>query len=352
MRLTALSAAAVLAGTASAHTQMFSVWVNGKDQGDGRNVYIRSPPNNSPVVKLGDPAMACNVNGGKVAPKFVSAAAGDKLSFEWYHNNRNDDIIDLSHKGPVITYIAPYTEGDGSGAIWTKIDEDGYDGSKWAVEKLVANKGKKDFTLPSSLAPGQYLVRQEMIGLHEADALFTAGRGAQFYPSCVQLEVTGSGTEVPSQNYDIVKGYNADEPGILFNLYGSYNSYPIPGPDVFSSGSGSKPAPAPSPKPTTAAPSTLVTVTKTPAASKPPATPVDPKPNADSPTADPKPPADPKQTADPKPPADPKPTTAAGTGVGAASLYGQCGGINWTGPTACAKGTCKQWNDWYHQCVN
>ncbi|RYP34760.1 hypothetical protein DL767_004097 [Monosporascus sp. MG133] len=331
MRFATLSAAAALASTASAHTHMFSVWVNGKDQGDGRNVYIRSPPNNSPVKELGSPAMACNVNGGKVAPKFVSAAAGDKLSFEWYHDNRNDDIIDLSHLGPVITYIAPYTEGDGSGAIWTKIDEDGYDGSTWAVEKVVANGGKKDFTLPSALAPGQYLVRQEMIGLHEADALATAGRGAQFYPSCVQLEVTGSGTEVPSQNYDIVKGYDADEPGIVFNLYSSYTSYPIPGPDVFSFGSGSGPAPttaapttaAPTTAaPTTAAPSTLVTVTKAPVTSAAPTT------------------------------AAPAPTTTAGTGVGAASLYGQCGGINWTGPTACAKGSCKQWNDWYHQCVN
>ncbi|RYP43252.1 hypothetical protein DL770_011765 [Monosporascus sp. CRB-9-2] len=332
MRFTTLSAAAALASTASAHTHMFSVWVNGEDQGDGRNVYIRSPPNNSPVKELGSAAMACNVNGGKVAPKFVSAAAGDKLSFEWYHDNRNDDIIDLSHLGPVITYIAPYTEGDGSGAIWTKIDEDGYDGSTWAVEKVVANGGKKDFTLPSALAPGQYLVRQEMIGLHEADALATAGRGAQFYPSCVQLEVTGSGTEVPSQNYDIVKGYNADEPGIVFNLYSSYTSYPIPGPDVFSFGSGSNPAPAPAPEsttaapaPTTAAPSTLVTVTKAPATSAAPTT--------AAPTT-----------------AAPAPTTTAG--VGAASLYAQCGGMNWNGPTTCAEGSCKQWNDWYHQCVN
>ena len=34
------------------------------------------------------------------------------------------------------------------------------------------------------------------------------------------------------------------------------------------------------------------------------------------------------------------------------SLYGQCGGNGWTGPTSCVAGAhCAHWNDWYHQCV-
>ncbi|KAJ3123781.1 hypothetical protein HK100_011484 [Physocladia obscura] len=33
------------------------------------------------------------------------------------------------------------------------------------------------------------------------------------------------------------------------------------------------------------------------------------------------------------------------------ALYGQCGGIGWTGPTCCASGTCTFSNDWYSQCV-
>ncbi|KAF4775669.1 PHB depolymerase family esterase [Colletotrichum scovillei] len=43
-------------------------------------------------------------------------------------------------------------------------------------------------------------------------------------------------------------------------------------------------------------------------------------------------------------------TTAAG-GSGTAPQWGQCGGINWTGPTACASSfTCVKVNDWYSQC--
>ncbi|WYZ37736.1 hypothetical protein EsH8_II_001242 [Colletotrichum jinshuiense] len=34
------------------------------------------------------------------------------------------------------------------------------------------------------------------------------------------------------------------------------------------------------------------------------------------------------------------------------TIYGQCGGINYSGSTACQSGlTCKQWNNYYHQCI-
>ncbi|KAG8844632.1 Manganese dependent endoglucanase Eg5A [Serendipita sp. 411] len=38
--------------------------------------------------------------------------------------------------------------------------------------------------------------------------------------------------------------------------------------------------------------------------------------------------------------------------AGQSPLYGQCGGINWTGPTTCVSGsTCTKLNDWYYQCL-
>ncbi|KAF7558549.1 hypothetical protein G7046_g5614 [Stylonectria norvegica] len=234
MRLFIVTALA-MASCISAHSVMWGVSVNGEDQGDGRNTYIRSPPNNNPVKDLTSPEIVCNVNGATAAPKFVKAAAGDTLTFEWYHNTRSDDIIAESHHGPIITWIAQYTKGDATGPIWSKIAEDGYDGSEWAVDKLIQNKGKNDFTLPSSLAPGQYIIRQEIIALHESNARYDQdpSRGAQFYPSCVQFEITGSGSTVPDQKFDFNTDYHYTDPGIFFNLYGSFTSYDIPGPDVF-----------------------------------------------------------------------------------------------------------------------
>ena len=58
----ALFSLSTLVASVTAHTLVWGVWVNGVDQGDGRNIYIRSPPNNNPVVNLTDPAMACNVD--------------------------------------------------------------------------------------------------------------------------------------------------------------------------------------------------------------------------------------------------------------------------------------------------
>jgi hypothetical protein len=34
-----------------------------------------------------------------------------------------------------------------------------------------------------------------------------------------------------------------------------------------------------------------------------------------------------------------------------ATLYGQCGGNGWSGPTCCQSGTCKASNEWYSQCT-
>lgn len=96
-----------------------------------------------------------------------------------------------------MVYMAP-TSSDGAGDVWVKVAEDGYDGSTWAVDTLIANKGKYVFTIPSALADGDYLIRGEIIALHEADAAYNvnSARGAQFYMECVQVTVSGGGSTV------------------------------------------------------------------------------------------------------------------------------------------------------------
>ncbi|KAM0241535.1 hypothetical protein ACHAP5_007491 [Fusarium lateritium] len=278
MRFSATAAALAMATTVSAHAQVYGLWVNGKDQGDGRSVYIRSPENNNPVKDLSSPNLVCNTNGAKAAPKFAKAAAGDEVTFEWYHDNRGDDIIDGSHKGPIITYVAPYTETAGTGAIWTKIAEDGYDGSEWAVTRLIKAKGKATFTLPSALKAGKYLVRQEIIAHHESNDAYNANpaRGAQFYPSCAQIEVTGSGTAVPDEKFDFNKGYTYSDKGIVFDIYSFSGSYSIPGPAVWkgtstgaSSGSETKPEAPAATSAAAEAPAATSAAAEAPAATKP-----------------------------------------------------------------------------------
>ena len=53
-----------------------------------------------------------------------------------------------------------------TGLKWFKIWEDGLDVSdqSWGVDRMIANKGKVTFTIPSCIPAGQYLLRHEMIG--------------------------------------------------------------------------------------------------------------------------------------------------------------------------------------------
>ena len=66
-----------------------------------------------------------------------------------------------------------------TGLQWFKIHEDGLTPSDqtWAVDRLIANKGKVSFTIPSCIPAGQYLLRAEIIALHAASSY----PGAQLY---------------------------------------------------------------------------------------------------------------------------------------------------------------------------
>ncbi|KAF3914851.1 6-phosphogluconolactonase [Dactylellina cionopaga] len=44
-------------------------------------------------------------------------------------------------------------------------------------------------------------------------------------------------------------------------------------------------------------------------------------------------------------------TTTTSASLPAQSVWGQCGGNGWTGPTTCAQGTCTVLNPWYSQCI-
>ncbi|PVF94246.1 hypothetical protein CPB86DRAFT_661492, partial [Serendipita vermifera] len=45
-------------------------------------------------------------------------------------------------------------------------------------------------------------------------------------------------------------------------------------------------------------------------------------------------------------------TASSSSATAVAPVYGQCGGLTWTGPTTCASGsTCVYSNDWYSQCI-
>ena len=66
-------------------------------------------------------------------------------------------------------------------------------------------------TLPDNIAPGDYLIRHEIIALH----LATSVGGAEFYPSCTQVRIGGSGTGTPNGTVSFPGAYSDTDPGIF-----------------------------------------------------------------------------------------------------------------------------------------
>jgi len=157
----------------------------------------------------------------------IAVTAGSTVTLTW--NTWPD-----THHGPVIDYLAKCsgacTSASAADLSFFKIDQAGLiDGStapgKWATDTLIANGFSWNVKIPADLAAGSYVLRHEIIALHSAGS----ENGAQSYPQCINLKVSGSGTAVGSGT----KGsalYNANDPGILFNLYSAPLSYKIPGP--------------------------------------------------------------------------------------------------------------------------
>ncbi|KAH8889609.1 hypothetical protein GQ53DRAFT_689359, partial [Thozetella sp. PMI_491] len=272
------------------------------------------------------PDIICH-NAAKPGGGHLTIKAGDSISLQW--NTWPD-----SHHGPVIDYLANCNGAcetvDKTTLKFFKIDAPAYiSGANpgfWATDVLIQNNFTWMVQIPANIAPGNYVLRHEIIALHAAGS----ANGAQAYPQCLNLQITGSGTYAPAG----VAGtalYNPTDPGILFNLYTSPIAYTVPGPTLISgvpisvsqfssvatatasatlpNGSGGGSASSTNAGPT----STLITKTTSSAA----------------------------VTTSP-------PSGGSGSGQ---TLYGQCGGSGWTGPTSCATGHCTVLNDWYYQCV-
>ncbi|KAI0315212.1 glycoside hydrolase family 61 protein [Amylostereum chailletii] len=234
MKVTSSFVLAFLAASANAHTRVWGVWLNGEFQGDGRGIYVRSPPTDDPVKDLTSDAMACNVNNVPV-PTTVQVQAGDEFTFEWYHNTRADDIIAASHHGPVQVYIAP-TSSNGTGDVWVKLWSKGYANGTWGTDDVEATIGQHSIIIPE-ISSGEFLLR----ALHEADALYSQdpARGAQNYPSCTQINITSNSTTPLPPGVAFPGAYTDDTPGIHFNIYeADPSTYIAPGPNVSSISAG------------------------------------------------------------------------------------------------------------------
>ncbi|KAL6230994.1 glycosyl hydrolase family 61-domain-containing protein [Aspergillus navahoensis] len=336
----------------------------------------------------------CNLNATNAAG-YVEVAAGDKINLQW-------SAWPDTHHGPVISYLADCgddcTTVDKTSLEFFKIDavglvDDSSVPGTWGDDELIKNNNSWMVEIPSSIAPGNYVLRHEIIALHSAG---TEG-GAQNYPQCFNLKVTGSGTDSPAGTLG-TELYILDDPGILVNIYSSLSTYVIPGPTLYSgatsiaqatsaitatgsatSGAGGAAATGSSGATTTAAAATTSTTTaaaadtaksSTVSAPSSPATPsvpvVAPTTATGSTTTSlatstgttltrttlTRTTLATTTTAAVAEPSGSAPSPSGSSETGSNPLYAQCGGINFKGASGCAAGaTCKKMNPYYWQCV-
>ena len=205
--------------------------------------------------------------------------------------------------------VSDAASADGS-AGWFKIFQDGWakksggasgDDDYWGVKDLNACCGRMSVKIPADIAPGDYLLRAEVIALHTAGS---AG-GAPLYMTCFQLSVTGSGSAAPATVL-FPGAYKATDPGILVNIHAAMSSYVVPGPAVYAGGSTKTAGSACAGCESTCAPGSGPTGTVAPPAS-----------TASAPGS--------TGTA----------SAPSGGGTCEAAKYQQCGGTGYTGCTGC-----------------
>lgn len=264
--------AVVLATTAAAHSHIAYITVNGLEY---PGYTPRLGANNSastvgwaetalddgfvPPSNYTSPDIICHKDG--TPPRaHIPVSPGDKIHMQW-------NGWPASHQGPILSYLAPCDStntknADGCASVdktkleFTKIDDSapvflndsGGPPGFWATNTLIASNNSWLVGLPTTLSPGAYVLRHELIALHYANRT----DGAQNYPQCVNLWVSAAAGAKQStgarslwerglgairkreKGHLATEMYHADDPGIKIDIYKSMTTYQIPGPTLAS----------------------------------------------------------------------------------------------------------------------
>ncbi|RHZ57397.1 lytic polysaccharide monooxygenase auxiliary activity family 9 protein [Aspergillus thermomutatus] len=206
---------AALARPATAHYIFSKLVLNGEESQDWQ--YIRQTTRSECYMPTkwtstydnltpSDSDFRCNLGSFSNAAKteVAEVAAGDTIAMKLFYD------ATIAHPGPGQVYMSKAPtgnvqeyEGDGEWfKIWEKTlcDESGdLTAGAWCTYGM----SEFEFQIPEATPAGEYLVRAEHVGLHGAQS-----NEAEFFYSCAQVKVTGSGSGAPSLTYQIPGIYN------------------------------------------------------------------------------------------------------------------------------------------------
>ncbi|ESK89694.1 glycoside hydrolase family 61 protein [Moniliophthora roreri MCA 2997] len=186
-----------------------------------------------PILSPTASTISCNNNGQPSGSQLTATVkAGDSITAFWSQ---------WTHKeGPVTVYMASCggscASANSNSLKWFKIAETGLKSGTvgngvWGNTDVM-NTLKYTTTIPKALADGEYLIRHELLALHQANT-------PQFYPECGQLKVTGGGGKTPSGSYlvSLPGAFSMSDPGVNINIYDASQQtntvYKVPGPAVW-----------------------------------------------------------------------------------------------------------------------
>jgi hypothetical protein len=237
MKYTAATLALVAGATA--HTVMSEIYIDGEGQGSG--TCVREPINPvgavDPVIDLGSSDMACGKDGTKGVARTCGMNGGQEITFEYrqWPDDPSKQSLAWGHMGPCAVYLKKVGDATTDGATgdgWFKLWDEGYDESsgKWCTQKMIENNGRLSVTIPDSLAGGDYLVRPELLALHN----IAVKNQPEYYLGCAQVHLSSSGSMGPGSTVSIPGYTSMSDPGNQYNAFDKpLKPYTIVGPDVY-----------------------------------------------------------------------------------------------------------------------
>lgn len=181
-------------------------------------------------TKYQSPDIICHRD-AKPGQLSAEVTAGSNMTLQW-------TTWPDSHHGPLITYLASCNGAcssvDKTTLKFFKFDargliDDSNPPGVWATDDLISDGKKWTVAIPGDIANGEYVLRNEIIALHSA----AQKDGAQNYPQCLNLKVTGSGGSAVPDGTAGEKLYKDTDPGILVDIYSPIDEYVMPGPAMY-----------------------------------------------------------------------------------------------------------------------
>lgn len=261
---TTLAILSSLTSVAIGHSMVQQIWANGVhydgwDANGDLSAYPSTTPGWYTTNTGGGPVNPIDANqrpiicarGGSNANFSAPVDPGTDVRVRWWMAGQS---WPTGHHGPILNYLAPCngpcSKVDPTTLKFVKISQRGWvdatspqndNEGKWATDELIANDGQWSIRIPAGLKAGEYVLRHELVALHVA---FTSTgpysqTGAEFYPQCINLKVTGSGTKTITGGVDARTFYTGAEPDFTINIHTSGPSHPtfnsqIPGPAIWS----------------------------------------------------------------------------------------------------------------------